>query len=58
MDLWWRVDLGKSVWVESVEIVSRIDLLDVDIRIGKVFNYWFMDELYMLCMVCVCIVDF
>ena len=37
---WWRVDLGKSVWVEKVLIANRkdsyyADLTDVDIRIGK-----------------------
>lgn len=56
-DPWWRVDLGKSVWVESVEIASRTDLSDVDIRIGKASNHWLTDELYMLCMVCACTAD-
>lgn len=37
---WWRVDLGKSVWVEKVLIANQRDplyekLKDVDIRIGK-----------------------
>ena len=51
-DPWWRVDLGKSVWVESVLIASRTDsnfkeLSDVEIRIGKASNHWRM----MLCYV-------
>ena len=38
---WWRVDLGKSVWVEKVLIASSRDaehkaLSNVDIRIGKI----------------------
>ena len=46
-DPWWRVDLGKSVWVESVLIESRTDsnfkeLSDVEIRIGKASNHWLM----------------
>lgn len=37
---WWRVDLGKNVWVEKVLIANRkdsyyTDLTDIDIRIGK-----------------------
>jgi len=45
-DPWWRVDLGKSVWVESVLIASRTDsefkgLSNVEIRIGKTSNHWF-----------------
>ena len=51
-DPWWRVDLGKSVWVESVLIASRTDpkskqLSNVEIRIGKTSNHWFK----MLCIV-------
>jgi len=52
-DPWWRVDLGKSVWVESVLIASRTDsefkgLSNVEIRIGKTSNHWFI----MLCNIC------
>ena len=49
-DPWWRVDLGKSVWVESVLIASGTDpefkgLSNVEIRIGNTSNHCFI----MLC---------
>ena len=49
-DPWWRVDLGKSVWVEGVLIATRTDpefkgLSNVDIKIGNTSNHWFI----MLC---------
>ena len=57
-DPWWRVDLGKSVWVESVLIASRTDpgfkgLSNVEIRIGNTSNHWFI----MLCDVNTCTTD-
>ena len=47
---WWGVDLGKSVWVETVLIASATsskfkELSNVEIRIGKKSNHW----LIMLC---------
>ena len=56
-DPWWRVDLGKDVWVEKVLIVNtKHEMLNLDIRIGKFFlflnhplteyiNSWMTDRL-------------
>jgi len=52
-DPWWRVDLGKSVWVESVFISGEDGLFDVDIRIGNTSNHWFI----MSCMDYTCTTD-
>lgn len=39
-DPWWRVDLGKDVWVEKVLIVNtKHEMSNLDIRIGKFFLF-------------------
>ena len=48
---WWGVDLGKSVWVETVLIASATNshfkvLSNVEIRIGKTSNQWLIISSY------------
>ena len=36
---WLQIDLGKNLWVENVQIKSKKNLSNIDIRIGKrLFN--------------------
>ena len=35
---WWRVDLGKQVWVEKVLLYSKEYMPGVEIRIGNFYT--------------------